>query len=191
MLIGLVGKKRSGKDTVYSYINEFVPAYRMAFADPLKESVCELLGISREGLEILKEQTEIRIGLNIEPKFNPEIQILNLNMREFLQRYGTEAHRNVFGTNFWVDAVLPDDFYHEDYMCVVTDCRFDNEVNRIRYLGGKIVKVERPSVVTTDIHASEAMELSDSVIDYKIINDGDLEHLKHKVYEMLESFGSV
>jgi len=33
--------------------------------------------------------------------------------RQALQRYGTEGHRDVFGEDFWVDALLPVDSYTE------------------------------------------------------------------------------
>ena len=30
-----------------------------------------------------------------------------MTFREFLQRYGTEAHRDVFGKDFWLEYTLP------------------------------------------------------------------------------------
>jgi hypothetical protein len=74
-------------------------------------------------------------------------------MRTFLQRYGTEAHRDIFGQDFWLDQTLPkdsegrlDDYYDDpNRLIVVTDCRFPNEAQRVKDCGGVVAEVVGPA----------------------------------------------
>jgi hypothetical protein len=91
-----------------------------------------------------------------------------LTLRQYLQHYGTEAHRAVFGPNFWVDNV---DLSHEGKVVVVTDVRFANEAQAVSDAGGVVVNVQGPPEVENagDGHASE-LPLPRALIDYYIDN---------------------
>ena len=162
MIIGLTGKMGSGKDTVYSRLLQYLPlAERRAFADPLKDSVAALLKLTREEVDALKLDPRRNIHVVIGNEYRTQ------SMREFLQRYGTEAHRDVFGHNFWLDATLP----HADYSkecIVITDVRFDNEAERVLACGGKVWRVEGIDDETGG-HASEA-GVSDRLVSYILSN---------------------
>ena len=184
MLIGLNGNMQVGKDTVcqvmQSYLHDTV---RMAFADKLKDSLCALLDIDREALEDMKcdPTSEIILRKKGFPK-------RSMTVRQAMQRYGTEAHRNIFGDNFWVEALLP--MYSDARLCykdrlyVITDARFENELQRIKNFGGITVRIERPGFLPSDAHASEVVPNS-RLIDYTLINDGSLLELSDKVGRLL------
>lgn len=185
MIIGLHGRARSGKDTAFKFIHEVAPhAERVGFADMLKDSAAALLGVDREFLEKWKDQHEVKLVFH-ETKGNPYDGYthyiwpdLEMTGRQFLQRYGTEAHRDIFGSNFWVDQVLPPTFDHEDRLIVITDVRFPNEQNRIHELGGTVWHIDRPEVEKGDTHASEAILFVDRELDYIIPNHGDLDEFR-------------
>lgn len=157
MLIGLSGKAGSGKDTVFERIREvaiemgYPEPERIAFADPLKESVCNLLKINRDQVEYYKNSPG---GGHLTILGQP------MSMREFLQRYGTESHRDVFGEDFWVEASLPYGFVHSGKIVVVTDVRFPNERDRISTVGGEtFVVIGAEEIVVGDVtgdHSSES-----------------------------------
>jgi hypothetical protein len=177
MLIGLNGRLQSGKDTTYEIIQEFVPhAERLAFTDLLKVSAAASLGISSSMMDQFKTQGIIRVST-----MNGIIS--ELSGREYLQRYGTEAHRDVFGDNFWVDQVLPVDFDHSNKFVVLTDMRFPNEAERVKHLGGFTVKVHRHQ----DSSAHRSEQNIDTQIDYFLDNTGTLNDLRANVYYMLNS----
>jgi hypothetical protein len=95
--------------------------------------------------------------------------------RQFLQRYGTESHRDVFGEDFWVDQTLPTDGYYPGRKIVVTDVRFDNEYNRIKELNGVVVRVYREGIEPgIDPHPSENYNF---IADYNIFNNDGLDEL--------------
>lgn len=171
MLIGLTGRAQAGKDTVYEVIARrfgyIAPVERRAFADALYESAARALGVTVSELRLWK--TDDRITVDIRDT-DPDIlggsyPRVRLSIREFLQRYGTEAHRDVFGPDFWVNQI---DLTHHELIVVVTDVRFRNEAEAIQDAGGYVVRVEGPYVGDDD-HASEA-PLSSFLIDYAIDN---------------------
>lgn len=184
MIIGLHGQQRVGKDTIFELINsEYPNAVRLAFADKIKQSLAALFGVSVREIDILKEEGAM---FKVESK-NYEH---SYTWRSFAQRYGTEAHREIFGEDFWVDKVLPRPTKrgmksHENKLWVVTDVRFSNEALRIKELGGKIINVKRPDINKKDNHVSEN-SLNTFFIDYELINDSSLEDLKERVIKIVK-----
>ena len=172
MLIGMTGGLRVGKDTAFKLIQEEHPSVkRIAFADKMKESAAAILYISVAELNHLKSHHKVKLSL-----YDPLSTVsVSLSMRQFLQRYGTEAHRDIFGNNFWVDMSLPRDFSHDNDIVIVTDVRFEEEIKRIRELDGYIIKISRDDRHSVDSHISEqqiddydfALENNSSLLNYK------------------------
>lgn len=180
-LIGLNGQLGSGKDTVYERAKEIGlrPVERLAFADKLKQAAAAALGVHRDVLELYKRDTSAKVVLRVPIQHpDPAIPWLTINeiayaekkltVREYLQRFGTEVGRDVFGDTFWVDQCVPVDLDHEGKVVFVTDVRFPNEAQRIRDAGGVVVRVLN-GPLNTEGHASEQI-LDPSLIDYEIDN---------------------
>jgi hypothetical protein len=180
MIIALNGKKGSGKDTVAKILIERYNFKRIAFADKLKLSAAALFNIHYESWNTWKNNENIKINITENDKV-----INQISVRSFLQRYGTEAHREVFGNDFWIDHALKGIHpFDENY--VITDCRFENEIERIRNFDDSvIVRIVRNKLNFDDSHTSEA-EPSPHLIDYYIDNDGTIEDLNLEVEELME-----
>lgn len=171
-LIGINGRLRSGKDTAVAFIREAAHprvVERTGFADKIKLSGVRALGFDpatvEEAVEIanrIKEAGSVVSTWSIDdPKPSPRdatdfrrrTQILKsktITGREFWQRYGTEAHREVFETDFWVNHLLPTPgmggspsarFPGVDVLCI-TDVRYPNEARRILDLGGVVWQID-------------------------------------------------
>lgn len=193
MLIGLTGRAQSGKDTVYQELSVLYGPVRnverRAFADRLYESAAQALGVAASDLREWK--LDDRVSLEVVDR-DPGVSfarvghLVRLTVREYLQRYGTEAHRDVFGEGFWVDAL---DLTHGDHdLVVVTDVRFPNEAEAIRAHGGHVVRVVGPPTVDDD-HPSEA-PIEDHLVDHVLDNtrrDGTPEQgpLRRNVVQMM------
>lgn len=173
MLIGLHGRKQAGKDTVYARIVHLLgpgskagaKVERASFADLLYRSAAEALGVTVDYLQERKSDPRFTVAvLRANGRFENE-----MTLRGFLQRYGTESHRRVFGDNFWVDQV---DLTHDRKIVVVTDVRFPNEAQAIIDAGGSVVRVVGPPEVegAADGHASE-VPLPDWMVDFTLLND--------------------
>src|SRR5215471_10050535 len=187
MIIGLCGLKQSGKDTVAAYLVKNHGFERKAFADPLKRSVAALFDIPFSEIDKLKNDEEILVGIGKigEPEYDQWIQFMGtraMSFRELLQRYGTEAHRDVFGDCFWVDITLPVQGFYPGRAIVVTDVRFREEAERVQFLGGRIIYVQRDeaALVEKDQHRSEDIDFA-NLIDGSISNNGTLEELYNAV----------
>src|SRR5215467_4376192 len=142
MILGLCGLKQSGKDTIAAYLVKEHGFERKAFADPLKRSVAALFDIPFSEIDKLKMDDSILVGVGRhgEEEYDQWIQHIGfhaITFRELLQRYGTEAHRDVFGNCFWVDLTLPVQGFYPGRAIVVTDVRFREEAERVKFLGGR------------------------------------------------------
>lgn len=163
-LIGIAGRKRSGKDTLAARLVNVHGYTRVAFADPLRAMALALDPLVRtnaghvlrlselvafDGWEHAKEHTEVR---------------------RTLQRLGTEAGRQVLGDTIWIDTAMR----LVDAMpgpVVITDVRYPNEADAIRAAGGIVLRVDRPGLVSSDVHVSETAMDDYPHYTARIVND--------------------
>lgn len=215
-LIGLSGRRESGKDCSFKAIKAFAEengqtAVRRAFADPLKISSMRAIGFKGladhqilELAELIKESGRINISwlensdfIQSEHRFEHEIY-----GRHFFQYYGTESHRaedlgHSFGESFWIDNLLPFKDWEKTFTnpsgpapeyCVVTDVRFENEAQRILDLKGEIVEIAADTRIgkPRDNHPSE-QPLPSDLVTAVIDNNGSLDELARNVREYLNA----
>ena len=193
MIVGINGFKGSGKDTIGAYLVEKYGFERKSFAAKLKESAAAIWDIDPSLWEEFKNDPNMRVMLYRADDFEieevghnvPEDKFYfnTITARVFLQRYGTEAHRDVFGDDFWVYHGLEDVNLRRDY--VITDARFENELDAIKALGGYNIRVIRSGLTDEDTHASEVVPPA-HLIDYEIENNGTIENLYERVDEFIE-----
>lgn len=171
MIVAFNGIKHSGKSTALEYLRDSCGFVEVSFARPLKDSVAALLGITVEEIEEWKNDPSCTITLT-----RPNGMRSSQTMREFLQWYGTQAHRDIpeFGRNVWVD--MAEAKMDPDGLIVVGDCRFDNEAAVVHRCGGKVIRIVRDEVVTGDEHESE-IGISPENIDLELDNNGTIEDL--------------
>lgn len=160
-IIGLTGLKRCGKDTAASHI-----AYRcidldpivVSFAQPIREAVASILGISVETLDAVKEE--------------PIGWLDGITPRRMMQTLGTEWGRYMIHTDLWVQSLSRYINTLDNKLVIVSDVRFDNEAQAIRRLGGKVVRVDR-GLPQCDDHISES-SIADHFIDVTVQNFGSV-----------------
>jgi hypothetical protein len=181
MLIGLTGRAGAGKDTVHETLVELygdqLPVERRSFADPLYESAAAALGVTVNDLRRWKNDPDVLIDVSGSGDAYPHSR---QTVRQFLQRYGTEAHRDVFGEGFWTDAV--DLAGHRGTLVAVTDVRFVNEAEAVRAAGGIVVRVLGPNEGPVT-HPSER-PLPATYVDYVLhnaIRDDNRRYLRKQV----------
>lgn len=184
MIVGLNGFKSAGKNVVGEYLAEQYGFELASFAALLKRSAAALFEINPELWDKLKNEDNARITLSFPYTVENEKKLTSrsVTVRTFLQRYGTESHREVFGYDFWVEQAFKTlDFYEPvggtlpKY--VFTDARFENELIAIREKGGKNIQIFRPETDgESGGHASEVRP-NDELIDAVIYNTGTLDNL--------------
>jgi hypothetical protein len=121
-VIGLSGKAGQGKDAIFESILRPRGWRRWTFAHPIKAAGVGF-GFDMEDVTTRKPR----------------------HVREWLQRYGTEEHRDKYNEDFWIKEaeywlhVLSRDIGTEKI--VFTDVRFPNEARWIKSKGGVLVRV--------------------------------------------------
>ncbi|UYL87630.1 deoxynucleoside monophosphate kinase [Arthrobacter phage VResidence] len=181
-LIGLIGKKRVGKDTFAAKLVNDHGYERVALADPLRDALYRqnpIMGtfpLLDDGITRIREwrvQDVIdSIGWEKAKDYCPEI-------RTQLQRLGTEAIRTI-DDQFWIKAAFAkiDALRAEGKPVVVTDVRYPNEADAIRNATGYLVRIVRDLPDDGDTHASEKA-MDDYHEHLRVPNNGDVKDLEY------------
>lgn len=109
-----------------------------------------------------------------------------LSVRRILQWWGTEYRRAQdpdYWTKAWQRKITAFDL--EGTFILVDDVRFRNELDTIRGLGGRFVKIIRPGFNGAGNHASETSLDDFEGWDAVIINDGSLAEFEQKVAALI------
>jgi hypothetical protein len=106
--------------------------------------------------------------------------------RQIMQWLGTEFGRNMISENVWIDLATKKIMDNREEISVVTDCRFSNEADAFKKMGGYIVGIFRPDGKDRTLYTGHSSEIIDFTADEDIFNDGDLDSLREKVDDMIE-----
>ena len=180
-LIGITGKKFSGKSTLAEMIRiisstlsyEFV---ELAFATPLKEICAKAYSIDENHFyeSKLKEVT---------------IDELGKSPRQIMQEVGTyfRGEKDKNGDTLWIrhmrNKINLLAKSEKKIIVIISDVRYLDEANMIRDLGGKIIRVigyYGPDIDNYSQHSSE-QEMDAIVIDETIGNTGSKRSLQNKI----------
>ena len=161
MIVGLTGKKQSGKDTVADYLVENYNFQKVGFSDVMYEAVAALWGITVEEALAYKYDGSVSINLPWNGEIPSNVLRHNFTWREHLQRFGTDMGREVFGKDFWVEAFdrrylnrWPSELQKE--RLVIRDVRFNNEASLIRSQFDSFIWQIVRDDLPDDPHESEA-----------------------------------
>lgn len=191
IVIGIAGKKGSGKDATASMLESLCHKYsiecsKIAFADALKEElfkyVLEPNGIPKEALHDDRKR----------------------HFRLILQGYGTDFKRDMVSKSYWTDKVRE---YLEQVrleavtdtclspIVIVTDVRFQEEYDLILDYSGTLIRINRynglldkiKKFFKRDKHSSECA-LDKNKFHCVLDNSGTYEQLEEKVESFFSSF---
>lgn len=186
-IIGVIGVKRSGKDTIADYLVKYHGYTRYSFADPLKKAAMEIFGFSYRqmwGDDIDKETQDER--WKISPR--RALQLLGTELLQMdIQNHLNEGEFP-FGRSIWVHKFklwyLDEIKLNKNLKVVISDVRFLHEEVVLNELGGTLYRVVRPSLNSVDGHSSE-VEQQMIKEHITILNDSSLLDLYRKIEETL------
>lgn len=180
MILGLCGKKQSGKSTVARYLKSKYKFQEISWAEPLKEIIGrQIFGITESHLtSTAKEIVMEKWGLS---------------PRQILQIVGTDCFRNQIHPDIWVILGVEKIQRLIDIgeNVVVSDCRFPNEVEAIRKLDGIVIEIEKLGQISEDTHISEN-SLKGLVVDEMFQAEaGDLKTLYEQADKLVKRLENV
>jgi hypothetical protein len=174
-LIALSGPAGSGKSVAGSHLADTHGFTAVKFAGPLKDMVRAFYRAAG-----LTDEVEIERRIEGDLKEEPCKYLNGCTPRHAMQTLGTEWGRVCMGQNFWINAWAR----KVDSIAgpvVTDDCRFDNEAETVRAIGGDVVRL-KPKVHRrkTSSHAAEA-GIGEDWVTHTVKNDGTIDDLRVKV----------
>lgn len=183
MIIGLTGKKQSGKDTIADYLVNRFGFIKLAFADPIKDICKTMFGFTNDQLygnakEILDET------FNILPR--DAMKFIGMEFRENMHKLIPNIHGDI-----WSLILLNkiQKLRQKDPNCniVITDMRFPNEYQMLvsHFIDSIVLwKVTRDNTNNGDQHVSETF-VDDFVVNKTFENDGTIDDLYRNVCSIM------
>jgi hypothetical protein len=180
-IVGLSGYAGVGKDEARKILCEEKGFVGSAFADKLRELAAFLDPYFPEAQGTYKSVVE-RLGYDKAKREYPCI-------RQYLIKLG-EGGRDIIYQDVWLDRVLPPPTLaaHQAFMAnpqplVISDVRNPNEGQRVKDLGGIVIRITRPG--HGPVHETEAKSVAATKFDIEIVNDGSLDEFRSKVLASL------
>ncbi|POO54494.1 deoxynucleotide monophosphate kinase [Agrobacterium rosae] len=168
-VIALTGLAGSGKSTASKYLVEKHGYQLVKFAGPLKDML-RAIGLSEAQIEgELKEE--------------PCEWLQGATPRHAMQTLGTQWGRACIGPSFWIGLWVRrvNLIIAAGGRVVVDDCRFPNEADDVRKLGGVVWKI----VGRGGIAGSHVSEAGCGEADMVIQNTGSVDHLCRAIFDAL------
>lgn len=206
-LIGFAGKARSGKGELAKALQEKYPeTIILSFAKYMKQMTCEILDITWEQLDKLKNNNSKLIFtpndswvdiMSNKTKIDKELISKELDnmknvttIRQLLQFVGTDIIRK-YNPTWHVDNLVNEVLtYPSDRLIAIDDIRFVNEKDAVEKLGGTVYYIvrEMPNGNNVPNHASEnSLSIEDFDSNKVLYNNGTLEEHKRKFLEIYEN----
>lgn len=181
-LVGITGYATAGKDEFAKSLALRGNFHVMGMSDALLDMAQVLNPILQHEDGQLFEFNQVLWALGYtEAKKIPSV-------REYLQRLGTEAVRDILGNDSWTRAAERKfiGMLESGRNVAVTGIRFPNEAAMIKAYGGTIVKILRNGTEPSNGHSSDT-ELDNLPVDVVVFNNGTLDDLGIEASKFLRS----
>ncbi len=163
-VIALSGAACCGKDTAGHHLKNHLGFGVLKFAGPLKAGLCAMFGWAPELLDNGEWRERELPGIGKSP-------------RQLMQTIGTDWGRQMVHPDLWM--ILARQRINEAAAMglpgvVFTDCRFVNEAQLVKDVGGMVIQVVRQAAKPIASHVSEA-GIPAHLVDAVVFNDESLE----------------
>lgn len=199
-IIGLCGLASCGKDTVAQLLATHLRFSQLAFADALRNEVCQAFGVDQSiltrrdtkeiptpalALNRCRDKSFVMAVISHCQWIDASTRLMDeftapRSPRQIMQWWGTEYRRMHDGQDYWtrtLKARVHIQQQSHQWRHVISDVRFDNEAEAVRSMGGVIWQIKRPGLKHDASHVSET-DGSRFKPDLVINNCHDIRHLQ-------------
>lgn len=199
MIIGLAGRKQSGKSTACEFIrnkikqlNPNISSTIYSFADPLKTDICmNILGLTYD--QCYGTDNDKNTLTSLKWKDMPEYNITwtwnddyndsgYMTARQVMEFVGTSIFRRM-KNNVWSESTIKKIQSDKTDIALVADCRFPNEVEAIQDAGGIVIRLTR------DLYESQSE--SESALDQPFFDWSKFDYVLDNSNLMIEEKNSL
>jgi len=178
LIIGIKGRKDTGKSTVAEYLKEAYNMEEYYFSKPLKEIICILTGWSEDFVNGSTPEFKRLRETEKHPDFN-------MTCREMLVEIGTNLFRKQVNENVWVNIARWRSTQTGNAL-IFSDLRFPNECALVKELGGTIIRLKRDTDWELD-ESDETEQEFDTEGEIVIDNNGTLEELWEQIDNVIKT----
>lgn len=191
-VIAFSGKFGSGKDSSAAAVIDFIYKtfhteghQHLKFADALKEA------------------TAIMTGTSLEDQYSDDgkcktIPGMDMTIATFQQVLGTVARLHIY-PDIWIVPVINQCLKDKDDFCIISDCRFPNEIKAIHAIGGVVIRLNRPWELISEKskagrdpkHISETALDDCPDFDFVIENNGTQNEHLDQVLSFLKQLSAI
>lgn len=176
MVIGITGRKRSGKDTVAAHFVSNHSYVRYQIAGPLKRALCELYGWDINILEDGSDKEKVDPEYGVSPR--EAAQFMGAEFNKYMSNHYPE-YGQITNTKLYLKRMKQFVAKNPKLDIVIPDVRMPFTAEAIREMGGIMLRIERGKGANTDGHDTE--KYIDTIeVDHVILNDGTIEQLLHR-----------
>lgn len=151
-IIAFTGCAGAGKDTCCDYLVQQHGFKKLSFAEPLREA---LLALDPWVYCCIPGRPYARLSDLVGPLGWDTCKRDLPDVRQYLQKLGTEVGRQIIGDRCWVDIAQRKLLKEPDQDFAISDMRFPNEVDLVDQFGGYKIIVERPGCEPSNGHVSD------------------------------------
>ena len=191
MIIGILGNKNVGKDTLADYLVSTEGFKKISFATNLKKCLAVMFNWDDNNFSLENKEKKDPVW-NVSPR-----KMLQLLGTEFLREYCKDIidckinfndKEEVFSYHIKKLFLDNKELFDNNENIVISDVRFPDELKFIKWLNGKIIKLERNNAIVNEFnnHSSENY-INNLEYDVKIENNFSKEHLYKTINIYLEN----
>lgn len=186
------GKANSGKNTVANLLGELIINHSLevfstefnilGFADPMKKMIMKMYPMTDPN--VLWGASELRMT---------KIPNTDITYRQLLMDIGKLGR--AYNQNVWIDATISmaNKCAVKNEIPIIADLRFKNELIALQKEGFFLIRVIRPGNPYQNLNAAQDIseidldDVSDSVFDAVIVNDGSMQELTYKIQQLINT----
>jgi hypothetical protein len=198
VIIGLSGLIGSGKGTVAKILVNDFGYHEVAYADTLKDVLAVIFSWDRAMLE---GDTEMSRAWRELPDtwWEKRLKWPGFCPRVAMQQVGTNLFRSHFNPDIWVHALTKKIADLGAQQVVVSDCRFFNELDAIRDLGGYLVRVKRgpdpdwfQHAISANTHFNQSIrEAASNFLDEKGVHPSESSWAGYSFDDVIENSADI